>query len=385
MWVGTELDSLAFVGATAESNGKAGFVPAPKAGEQNLFLRADGKWAPAANSVQAFEITIEDGKDHIQAIEEYVADKIVNNGDVAIIKEIYTTSAYLYSEGKWVAITGNYSADNVYFKNDFLFTENIGSITIPESGSVKVPAAGKNLSEFLTSIFTVEASPEITGPSMVLIASENKHQEVGTVISPKYSIEFNPGKYSYGPETGVEITKIEVKDSKGHTSSTLEGIFEDIVVEDGDMNYTITASIEYSEGTTPKNNLGEEYQEGKIKAGNLTATSGSIIGYQPYYCGLNNTEDEITVDLIKSLNNCDQYVSNTELIFDANIISDVKRFIIAIPKSEIGAGIASAVITTSMNADVIDFYKLIEVDNYNVWVYAPAVISHTEIHKVILK
>lgn len=33
------------VGATADNNGKAGTVPAPKAGDQTKFLRADGTWA----------------------------------------------------------------------------------------------------------------------------------------------------------------------------------------------------------------------------------------------------------------------------------------------------------------------------------------------------
>ena len=33
------------VGATADKDGKAGTVPAPKAGDQTKFLRADGTWA----------------------------------------------------------------------------------------------------------------------------------------------------------------------------------------------------------------------------------------------------------------------------------------------------------------------------------------------------
>lgn len=36
------------IGATATLNGVSGFVPAPLAGEQMLFLRGDGIWAPAS-------------------------------------------------------------------------------------------------------------------------------------------------------------------------------------------------------------------------------------------------------------------------------------------------------------------------------------------------
>jgi hypothetical protein len=40
---------------------------------------------------------------------------------------------------------GNYNADNVYFDDDFIFTESVGTVVIPESGSTKVAAAGKNI------------------------------------------------------------------------------------------------------------------------------------------------------------------------------------------------------------------------------------------------
>ena len=40
-----------FVGATAEANGKAGLVPAPKAGDQDKFLKADGTWASISESL----------------------------------------------------------------------------------------------------------------------------------------------------------------------------------------------------------------------------------------------------------------------------------------------------------------------------------------------
>jgi hypothetical protein len=46
---------------------------------------------------------------------------------------------------KWCAMDGNYNADNVYFDDDLIFTESVGTVVIPESGSTKVAAAGKNI------------------------------------------------------------------------------------------------------------------------------------------------------------------------------------------------------------------------------------------------
>jgi hypothetical protein len=57
---------------------------------------------------------------------------------------------------------GNYNAENVYFKNDFIFTEPVGTVNIPESGSTTVAAAGKNIKEFLSSLFAQEENPMIS-------------------------------------------------------------------------------------------------------------------------------------------------------------------------------------------------------------------------------
>lgn len=46
LWENKKIDDLFFVGATENSAGKGGFVPAPLKGEINLFLRSDGRWEP---------------------------------------------------------------------------------------------------------------------------------------------------------------------------------------------------------------------------------------------------------------------------------------------------------------------------------------------------
>lgn len=48
-----------FKGATQEQNGKEGLVPAPQAGEQNLFLRGDATWANPVEEVEGRLTTVE--------------------------------------------------------------------------------------------------------------------------------------------------------------------------------------------------------------------------------------------------------------------------------------------------------------------------------------
>ena len=42
---GNEIKAAQMIGATSTTNGTSGTVPAPKAGQENLFLRGDGTWA----------------------------------------------------------------------------------------------------------------------------------------------------------------------------------------------------------------------------------------------------------------------------------------------------------------------------------------------------
>lgn len=49
-WTDTKIENLTFVGATSDSDGVMGFVPAPKKNQTNLFLRSDGKWVEIEES-----------------------------------------------------------------------------------------------------------------------------------------------------------------------------------------------------------------------------------------------------------------------------------------------------------------------------------------------
>ena len=60
-------------GATKIQDGTEGLVPAPQAGQENLFLRGDGTWQPViSQETQVFEISINEEHNPLNMINDYV-------------------------------------------------------------------------------------------------------------------------------------------------------------------------------------------------------------------------------------------------------------------------------------------------------------------------
>ena len=79
------------------------------------------------------------------------------SGDIVIIKDLidndkWQYTAYVYNDGLWSAMDGNYDASNVYFSEDLTTTTAIGNITLTD-GQATIAAAGKNLKEVFETIF----------------------------------------------------------------------------------------------------------------------------------------------------------------------------------------------------------------------------------------
>lgn len=89
-WVPMEVNAAIEVsimkGATETEDGVEGLVPAPKAGEQDYFLRGDGTWAPINGNENSLGIKVVDSVDAIKALvgtedaENYIY--LVTAGDV---------------------------------------------------------------------------------------------------------------------------------------------------------------------------------------------------------------------------------------------------------------------------------------------------------------
>lgn len=87
-WVNKTPDEIARLiyyqmqGATQDTDGRSGFVPVPRAGQQNLFLRGDGKWADPTADLNATVKTLI-GSDGGLSIREIAVDVL----ETALIPE----------------------------------------------------------------------------------------------------------------------------------------------------------------------------------------------------------------------------------------------------------------------------------------------------------
>ena len=347
-----------------------------------------------------------DGDTDQQAIDKAIAAYTnfgnARNGDVCIVRKViseghweYTAYAYSNDVGGWIAMDGNYNADNVYFSDDMLVTKEIGYITLT-NGQGKIPSKGKNLSGVFEAMFVKEQNPTTTQPSVNLTFGEARAYEVGTVVSPTYSATFNAGSYTYGPATGVTVTSWEISDTAGHTASTASGSFADVTVADG-TNYKITAKANHTAGAIPLTNKENEYAAGKIAAGSKSKVSNAITGYRSFFYGVldtSSTEAPLTSAIIRGLTNGGAY--NASKTFTLNGSATAKRIVIAVPSNSTRAGLKEVILTSAMNTPVTDSYvkttAAVKVEgvngataiDYNVYCYEPAAIDAGEVHKITL-
>lgn len=413
-WVNKSLDDVLsgvvaeMIGASATTDGFAGLVPAPKAGEHDHFLKGDGTWAKVATESQVFHVEPQGEEDHLAAIARVVGETELLTGNIAIVKEVisegkYQHTAYVYDKSlsAWKAMDGNYNAESVYFDEDLLTTSAVGVIELT-NGQATIAAAGKNLKEVFNTIFVKEENPETTDPSVTVSLPTAGSYEVGSSVGVSYSVALDGGSYSYGPETGVTPTTYSVTDG-AVVKTTASGSFDNVLVTD-DFSYRLTATVGHTEGAIPVTNTGNPYEEGKIESGNAVGYSGYITGFRPFFYGMSKVaKADMVYDsaFIRGLTNGGNYNAKKTLTFTAAELEGVKRFVIAIPSKSITStrtGISSAIIKSSMNADALDFY--VELDStvyvqgkdghtatvpYRVWVYEPTSIAAEEVHEVVLK
>lgn len=297
------------MGPTDESSGLPGLVPAPQIGQFDLFLKSDGTWAkpPTISESSHIILTLEntDKISHFDLITQATAGISNNAGDIIIIKDLiaidkWSYTAYVFENSKWCAMDGNYSAENVYFSKDLVVTTQIGNIEL-NNGKAIIPAEGKNLKEVFETLFAKEENPSIKEPNIEIVLNNDQQYEVGSIVRPAYTATFDNGEYSYGPDTGVEITSWEVTDSNGNALHSDKGTFDLITIIDN-MNYSITATAHYTDGSIPVTNLGNEYLEGQIKSGSISySINNALNGYRNSFYGTLENKDELLSANIRTL------------------------------------------------------------------------------------
>ena len=260
----------------------------------------------------------------------------------------YSYTSYVYDkaldvEGDastfgWSAMDGNYSAANVFLKDQIVLAGDYGQDSrkdkITSIGNLRIGdtiAAGTSIQslfmDMLSQRLQPSATPTAPAASITLYIDGSTKKttagvvEVGTTINPYYVASLSAGSYTYGPATGITATSYAVsstgrKTVDGATEETVEdsataasGAFDSFIVDD-DTSYSVSVSIEHGEGAPAVDNLGSPANpEVKIPSGTKTKTSGTVSGYRAWFCGYKNGDNaladatKITGEQVRALGN----------------------------------------------------------------------------------
>ena len=352
-----------------------------------------------------YEVEAQKDEDDLAALARAVGGAVLNKDDIGIVKrpiagDAVSYTAYVYNGSAWMAMDGNYQANNIYFDSDLTATAPVGVVEIPASGSTTIAAAGKSLKDVLASILAKRVAPKATAPTASInFTNATKSLEAGTAVTPTYAATFNPGSYTYGPATGIEVTAWSVSDGTT-TLATASGSFPELTIGDqagSPATVSLTAIATHGAGAIPVDNLGDEVADAQIAAGSVSATTATkLTCYRNFFYGslpTSTTEAPLTSDLIRGLTKGGAYAGAKTLTVNAGA-QGAKRVVVAYPKSTARAGLKEVLLTSSMNADITDAYVAQEVNvegangyaaiPYTVYVYEPAELGSDEVHQIKL-
>lgn len=321
---------------------------------------------------------------------------VAQQGDMGVVvsaidgadgtKKSYT--AYVYDEGAWKAMDGNYDAGNVYFGKDITYTVGIGTLAKP-SGSATFNAKGKSLEQVLSSLMAKEANPSKTEPEVSFTTGTGLGTyEIGTTKNLSYGVALSAGSYTYGPATGITAQSWSVA-CDGVTKTTANGTFENVVAEATAKKMVATAT--YGDGAIPVTNLGNEYPAGKIVAGSKSKESSSYVGVRYMFWGPMTTDAELSSANIRALAHKEAASKKTLSTFGAG--AGAKKVVVAVPA---GYKITKVLMPSALNADVTALFvkqgtqSQVEGANayaaaaYDVYVYQPASIDAGETYSVTI-
>lgn len=348
------------------------------------------------NNRSAFtEVVPNEGETDAQALARVITNP--KKGDMAVVvrtfvegKESYT--AYIHDGTGFKAMDGNYSAENIYFDEDFTYTANIGVLTVPGSGSGTIQASGKNVKEVLAGILAKEKNPSATAPAVTIGTQTNFGTfEIGTKKNLVYGATLSAGSYTYGPATGItaktwEATCTGVAGSK----TTASGTFENVVAEAASK--TITVKATYDAGAIPVTNLGNPYPAGQIKAGSASKVSGNLVGVRYMFWGpMTDASAELNSANIRALAHNKATGTGNLSTFGAG--AGAKKVVVAVPA---GRRITKVIMPSALNADVTSLFvkqgTQVQVQGanayaataYDVYVYQPASIDAAETYTVTI-
>ena len=282
------------------------------------------------------------------------------------------TGAEINAAGELVLIYGHLYDTDIIMKNDYIFTEPVGTVTSAMinagNGSYTKSAANSKMNDFFGSLFAKENNaPKITQPSVSISLSGSGAKEVGTSFTPSYNVTFNKGSYQFGPDTGITAT-YAVSDTNSHTATEANGSFAAFTVGDN-TNYKVSVTATHTEGAQPKNNFGKETYNngtddvavpGKIAQGSKTASSAAVTGYRNSFWGsVASKEGTPTSAIIRALTGKKNGAISAGNTGDAAEAVGAMRVIIAVPAPRTLTSIKDV---NGLNAEALTAFKKISVN-----------------------
>ena len=261
------------------------------------------------------------------------------------------------------------TASEVTFSQDLVFTEPFGKYVPGSSGQVTVPANGETLLNVLLDAFAEDSNPTVTQPSASVTSSQMTRAEVGTNITPAYTVGFNPGSYQFGPATGVTATSYSVTFNE-ETLTTQTGTFAQYQVTDS-SNLRIQATVQHGAGAMPVTTLGSEYPDGQIKAGSKTAQTGAVTGYRKSFWGTYTAKGDegTTSDSIRTLSGSSNQALANGSTFTITIPVGAMRVCFAYPDTL--RDVTSVKDVNGLNAEIASSFTKTEVQVAGANNYSP--------------
>lgn len=341
-----------------------------KLGEMGLEYLVDGQvkikagdgehlWADLpyvgsdVKAANVFQVELAEGEiDDIAAIEAAVEAEAAEkqDGDVAIVKALiadgkYSYTSYVYEaaldvEGNascgWSAMDGNYSAANVFLKNKIELAGSFDQVGNYNKG--KTISAGTSLEALLSGMLQQELNPSASIPTASISVS-GSNGEVGTSYTlPTATLKIDSvGSYTYGPATGITFAIGDVELKQGSNSKKNESVMgQDSTIKlaatdtatlytDSAKSYKFTATASHSEGAVPVTNLGNEYPDAKIAAGDITIAdkTATFTGWRRIFGGgttaadINSTNIRALAQLKKTSDSVPTTSGGKGIVFNA--------------------------------------------------------------------
>lgn len=283
-----------------------------------------------ASSAQVFQVVLNANETQPQAIERIVGDALISAGDMVVVKEAisedrYQHTAYVFDNQTWVAMDGNYNAENVYFDNDLVLTYTFGRYAPDSSGRVTIPAKGINLQALLEDAYSSEVKTGLkTKDPAASVSGSIKYYEIGSTGTQDVTVTLSEdGEYKYGystsPATGNEgdnsVTVLNNKttgvvvntndetpysltfNGQAINPKTAKGNVFTLspVAQKEKTEMSVVGTVKHTSGGVPVSNLGKLYPSQVISSGSKSTSSAvRARWYIPMYHGFTYSDNVIT-------------------------------------------------------------------------------------------